>query len=80
MEFAQSSHELSEPIQVDPVIRWDIYFRLLELSIPCSCETGEPLKVCVKDALTAIQLWSVMKQTTATRGEQVEWLNACWGA
>ncbi|MEL6221541.1 MAG: Asr1405/Asl0597 family protein [Cyanobacteria bacterium J06627_8] len=79
MESTTSFHEFNEPIQVDPVIRWEIYYRLLELSIPCSCTTGEPLRVSIQDTLAAVQLWSVMKQTTAPRNEQVEWLNACWG-
>jgi hypothetical protein len=79
MESTKYPNESNKPIQVDPVIRWDIYYRLLELSIPCSCETGEPLRVNIQDTLAAIQLWSVMKQTTAPRDEQVEWLNACWG-
>lgn len=79
MESTQYPTEFTEPIRVDPVIRWEVYFRLLELSIPCSCQTGEPLRVCIQDTLTAIQLWSVMKQATASRHEQIEWLNACWG-
>lgn len=80
MESLQSLYNVSESIQVqvDPITRWNIYYRLLDLSIPCSCKMGEPLRVCVQDTLAAIQLWSVIRQATASRKEHIEWLNTCW--
>ena len=79
MESTQSHLEITEPIQVNPIARWEIYYRLQDLSIPCICETGEPLQVCVQSTLEAVQLWSVVKHVTGSRHEQVEWLNTCWG-
>ncbi len=80
METNPSIQELMDPVQVNPISRWEIYYRLLDLAIPCSCQTGQPLRVHIHNAQAAIQLWSVVKQATASRDEQVDWLNSCWGA
>ena len=58
--------------------RWQIYHRLQALDISCQCGTNRPLQVKVDDIHTAIQLWSVAKQFTASRRELVHWLNRCW--
>lgn len=58
--------------------RWQIYYRLQALGISCQCQTNQPLQVKIDDTLTAIQLWSVTKQCTASRPELVHWLNRCW--
>lgn len=79
MESTELTQEIIDPIQVNPIARWDIYYRLLDLAIPCSCEMGQPLRVHIHNAHAAIQLWSVVKQATASRDEQIEWLNSCWG-
>jgi|GEM_PF-5740921 len=58
MDFFQAlclSHELTQ-VQVDPVTRSDIYHRLLDLLIPCSGKTGEPLQIYGQHTLDAIQL------------------------
>ncbi|MBE9077084.1 hypothetical protein IQ241_07200 [Romeria aff. gracilis LEGE 07310] len=73
-----SPSELSELMQVDPIDRWSIYHRLQELSIPCWCERGQPLRVQVKSAIAALQLWSVTRQVMASRSEQIERLERCW--
>lgn len=80
MESTQTSFEVSNPIQVNPVSRWDVYHRLQQLAIPCSCQTGQPLQVCVHTALDAIQVWSVVRQATAPRQAQLDWLETCWRA
>lgn len=80
MESIQSVQSFNQPtqIQVDSILRWNIYHRLLDLSIPCSCETGKPLQVCIENPVDALQLWSVIRQATASRNEHIDWLNTCW--
>ncbi len=59
--------------------RWTVYHRLQELGISCHCSFNEPLKVQLNHPLTGIQLWSVIKQTTASRPVLLQWLHQCWG-
>ncbi len=66
-----------ELVTVPLADRWPIYHRLQALDISCQCGTNQPLQVKVDDLQTAIQLWSVAKQFTASRGELVDWLNQC---
>ncbi len=58
--------------------RWSIYHRLQDLGISCQCGTNQPLKVPISHPLGAIQLWSVVQQTTATPSDLRQWLNHCW--
>lgn len=58
--------------------RWQVYQRLQDLNIPCECSTNKPLRVDVRSATDAIQLWSVIKQFNAGRPELIDWLNRCW--
>ena len=67
-----------EIVTVQSSDKWQIYHRLQALDISCQCRTNKPLKVKVDDIHTAIQLWSVAKQYTASRQELVHWLNQCW--
>ncbi len=67
-----------EIVTVQSSDRWQIYHRLQTLEIFCQCGTNKPLQVKVDDIHTAIQLWSVTKQFTASRKELVDWLNQCW--
>lgn len=76
----------SSPLKVNPVEtiavegsdRWTMYHRLQELDIPCHCGVNQPLKVSLSHPLAGIQLWSVMKQTTASRSVLLQWLHQCW--
>lgn len=72
--FAWDDHAVS----VNRSERWAIYRRLQELQIPCQCSPNQPLRVQLTHTTTAIQLWSVVKQTTAPRHELISWLNRCW--
>ncbi|MGK7887738.1 MAG: Asr1405/Asl0597 family protein [Leptolyngbyaceae cyanobacterium] len=74
----QSSRQFSEITQINSVDRWSMYHRLQELAIPCSCVTGQPLKVQVDNPAIALQLWGVAKQFNAPRQDKIAWLNNCW--
>ena len=77
----QSNNQRSrkhEIVTVQSSDKWQIYHRLQALDIFCQCRTNKPLQVKVDDIHAAIQLWSVAKQFTASRGELVHWLNRCW--
>jgi hypothetical protein len=65
-------------IQIDRVDRWDVYYRLQQLSIPCWCQQGQPLEVQAYSAIAVIQIWSVIKQITASRQERLAWIKRCW--
>ena len=58
--------------------RWQVYFRLKELEIPCQCKSYQPLLVDVQSAQSLVQVWSVVKQVSTPRLELAQWLNQCW--
>ncbi|MGV2826882.1 Asr1405/Asl0597 family protein [Myxosarcina sp. GI1(2024)] len=58
--------------------RWQIFHRLQALEITCGCATNQPLWARLDNVKTAIQIWSVVKQHSASRLELVDWLNRCW--
>ncbi|AFY50978.1 hypothetical protein Nos7524_5255 [Nostoc sp. PCC 7524] len=58
--------------------RWQIYHRLQELMIPCSCPPDGSLRVQVNTWLAAILVRSTVKQFLAPRQELVDWLECCW--
>jgi hypothetical protein len=58
--------------------RWQVFHRLQALDISCQCGTHQPLLVQIENPQAAIQLWSVVKQCSASRGELIDWLNRCW--
>jgi hypothetical protein len=65
-------------IEVNSIVRWDIYFRLQELEISCECKANRPLQVSIENPLAAIQLWSTIQMFTATKSSQTEHLERCW--
>lgn len=67
-----------EEIKIDGIDRWQIYFRLQELDIPCHCTSHEPLKVLIKNANSATQVWSVTRHIAMQRQELVQWLENCF--
>ncbi|MGD1713770.1 Asr1405/Asl0597 family protein [Hydrocoleum sp. CS-953] len=67
-----------EILPVSCVDRWQVYRRLQELDIDCSCEAEKPLQVNLKNTNEANQLESVLKQFTAHRHELVQLLQSCW--
>jgi hypothetical protein len=70
--------ETQQTISVNWGDRWQVYHRLQALEIPCQCATNKPLKIQLDSTKTAIQLWSVTRQFTASRDELVQWLECCW--
>ncbi|MBR8828362.1 MAG: hypothetical protein DSM107014_10775 [Gomphosphaeria aponina SAG 52.96 = DSM 107014] len=65
-------------VKIKRAERWQVYYRLQELEIPCNCPSNQPLEVKADNATAAIQLWSVVKQITDSRFELVNWLERCW--
>ena len=58
--------------------RWDIFRRLQALEIDCQCSTNEPLLVNLDSPTTLVQIWSVVRQSTANRQQLIDWLDNCW--
>lgn len=58
--------------------RWQIYHRLQELTIPCSCLPDGSIHVQVNSLLDAILVRSTVMQFLASRQELVAWLEICW--
>ena len=58
--------------------RWDVFRRLQGLGIKCQCSTNEPLLVDIDTPTTAIQIWSVLRQSSESRQELIDWLEGCW--
>jgi hypothetical protein len=65
-------------IKINRADRWVVYYRLQELQIPCCCSANHPLQVEIVSPTTAIQLWSVLRQVSASRHELISWLSNCW--
>jgi hypothetical protein len=58
--------------------RWQVYQRLCELDIPCSCIENGDLYADIANPVAAVQLHSVVRQFTAPRMMLIDWLEACW--
>ena len=83
MESANTDHSPSRDrftveIELDRVARWDIYFHLRELSVPCECKFNQPLQVQVNTASTAMQVWSLVQVFTSPKQQCIERLERCW--
>lgn len=65
-------------IEVNWLDRWQVYYRLQDLEIDCSCRSNQPLKTNLSSPQDAIQIWSVAKQFSAKRQELINWLSQCW--
>ena len=68
----------SQIVAINWTDRWQVYQRLQELHIPCECLPNQPLEVSLSSTTAAIQLWSVVRHSTASRSELVDWLKHCW--
>ncbi|MEL7034313.1 MAG: Asr1405/Asl0597 family protein [Cyanobacteria bacterium J06592_8] len=81
MNSSQLQPENSEIIEVNCwADRWQVYRRLQELGIPCSCEVDQPLRVQINSGSHALQLSSVLKQFTGSRQELLAGLERSWNA
>jgi hypothetical protein len=58
--------------------RWEIYHRLQGLQIDCKYSTDKNLEVNVHSPHQLLQVWSVLRQTSASRASLVSWLETCW--
>lgn len=67
-------------VSVPRVERWQVYYRLRELMIPCWCLPDGSLRVEVQNGMHALLLRSVVQQFIASRQEMVTWLGRCWNA
>lgn len=65
-------------LELDSIARWDVYNRLQELSIPCQCACGQPLRIDVKNPAMALQVWSVVRRLTQPRAKKIAALENCW--
>jgi hypothetical protein len=73
-----SEIESNHLVEVNWADRWQVYQRLKELDIPCTCKPNQPLKVEIGSPVTAVQLWSVIQRLTASRQDQILTLECCW--
>ncbi|MBZ8181743.1 MAG: hypothetical protein SAL07_17255 [Oscillatoria sp. PMC 1051.18] len=73
-----SNPKLETGVAVNWADRWQVYYRLQDLQIPCRCATNQELQVEVYSPTGAIQLWSVVRNLTASRRDLINWLNCCW--
>ncbi|MBN3868886.1 Asr1405/Asl0597 family protein [Nostoc sp. JL33] len=78
MKSFSSEIEIKHLVEVNWADRWQVYQRLKELDIPCSCAANQPLKVEIGNPIAAVQLWSVIRQFTAFRQDQILTLERCW--
>jgi hypothetical protein len=65
-------------IDINWADRWQVYQRLRELDIPCTCEVNQPLRVKIATPISVLQAWSVMRQITAPRQDKIWSLERCW--
>ena len=72
------SNVLHQIVQIPYYLRWQIYHRLQELNIPCSCREDGSLQVQVNNFVAAILLRSTVMQFTASRLSLIDWLERCW--
>ncbi len=79
MEQSSTSLTDSQVVAVARGDRWEVYRRLQALEIPCCCNSKGGLEAQLNSPLTAVQLWCVLWQMTASRDELVALLNRCWG-
>lgn len=70
--------QFSQDLSLKGAHRWEVYRRLQELEISCSCRTGQPLRVNPQTPTDVALLWSVARCHTADRDELLCWLDRCW--
>lgn len=78
MRSNSSNQPIIHSVNIKTMERWNIYHRLQELEIPCQCSTNQPLQVELDNPSAIAQLCFVVKRSTASRSELVDWLDDCW--
>jgi len=80
MEFISPSAQWFNDLQLSSLDRLLITQRLKELAIPHEFSGQKNLRVRIKDATEAIQVWSVVQQTIAPRCKLLKHLENCWNS
>ena len=78
MKSSSSNQPIIHTLGINNTERWSIYHRLQELDIPCRCSTYQPLQVEIDCPSAIAQLCCVVKRSTASRSELIDWLDNCW--
>ena len=78
MKSFSSEIEINHLVEVNWADRWQVYQRLKELDIPCSCAANQALKVEIENPTAGVQLWSVIRRFAASRQDQIWTLECCW--
>ncbi|MBD2459926.1 hypothetical protein H6G89_02605 [Oscillatoria sp. FACHB-1407] len=78
MDRTLSASLSSQLIEIPICDRWQVYYRLQELGIPCTCLQDGSLWAEINSPLAASQLWSITFQLNASRSQLIDWLNRCW--
>lgn len=65
-------------VTIDCEDRWQVYHRLQELDIDCTCQGFQPLKVMLQTPSEALQLWSIVRRVSAPRHTLVADLKRNW--
>lgn len=76
--FLDSKQQPSRILTVKWAYRWEVFRRLKALEIQCQCSTNEPLLVQLDSPQTVVQIWSVVRQFSASRNDLISWLDRCW--
>lgn len=64
-------------IEINPIDRWKIYYRLQELRISSWCLQDGALWVEISSCTNAILLYSIAKNFVSTNKELKKWLENC---
>jgi hypothetical protein len=78
MNVNNSHWQSSQALFLQGTERWQVYQRLQELDIICSCGTNQPLQVNLQSPTDLVLLWSVARCITSSRSELLSWLERCW--
>jgi hypothetical protein len=78
LEPRSSDTSYEQVVQIPLSERWQVYQRLQDLKIPCSCLSDGLLRVQVNSCITALLLRSTLMQIQKPRQELIEWLERCW--
>ncbi len=76
--FSTDQKQPSRVLSVKWAYRWEVFRRLKALGIDCQCSTNEPLLVDLHSPTTLVQIWSVIRQSSAEREQLIDWLDNCW--
>lgn len=72
--------QYSQALSLKGSERWEVYQRLQELEIICSCQSHQPLQVNIHTPTDLILLWSVSRRICSDRSDLLCWLNRCWSS